>query len=104
VKIIAVNKSLHNEKPVSIALSSENNYASADIFELYGDTAEIRKADEIDRIKDNSFDYSLKPLSVTEFVVYPAQNKINPIYIAVIAAAMALFIAVIIIVKHKKAM
>ena len=104
VKIIAVNKSLHNEKPVSIALSSENNYASADIFELYGDTAEIRKADGIDSIKDNSFDYSLKPLSVTEFVVYPAKNKINPIYIAVIAAAMALFIAVIIIVKHKKAM
>ncbi len=102
VKIIAVNKSLHNEKPVNIALSSENNYASADIFELYGDTAEIRKADEIDRIKDNSFDYSLKPLSVTEFVVYPAKNKINPIYIAVIAAAMALCIAVIIIVKRKK--
>ena len=103
VKIIAVNKSLHNEKPVSIALSSDNNYASAEIFELYGDTSDIRKSDGINSIKDNSFDYSLKPLSVTEFVVYPANNKINPIFIAVSAAAVGLCIAVIIIVKSKKA-
>ncbi|MBQ5320022.1 MAG: glycoside hydrolase [Oscillospiraceae bacterium] len=98
VKIIAVNKDIHGETPVSIAVSSEVEFANAEVYELYGDKAEIRVADGIENISENSFTYTLKPLSVTEFVVHKKENKLNvPVLVtagaAVVGAAgIALFL------------
>lgn len=88
VKIIAVNKAIHDETPVSITVSSEGKFANAEVYELYGDKAEIRVADGVENISDNSFTYTLKPLSVTEFVVHKKDSKLNvPVLVAVGAAA-----------------
>lgn len=88
VKIIAVNKAIHDETPVSIAVSSEGKFANAEVYELYGDKAEIRVADGVENISGNSFTYTLKPLSVTEFVVHKKDSKLNvPVLVAAGAAA-----------------
>ncbi len=99
VKIIAVNKAIHDETPVSIAISSEGSYASAEVYELYGNTAEIRTADSVENISDNTFTYTLKPLSVTEFVVHEKETAVSIVPIAVVGAAAIAAVAVGIAIK-----
>lgn len=99
VKIIVTNRSVHEETPVRIVLSSDNKYANAEVYSLYGDTSEIHSLDGIDKISDNSFEYSLKPLSVTEFIVHKKKNNIA---VPVIAAISALAAAVIGIYIYRK--
>lgn len=75
VKIIVTNRSLHDDTPVEISISSENAYESAEVYSLYGDSAEIRAMPAVEKIEGNSFGYVMPPLSVTEFVVKkPAEN------------------------------
>lgn len=101
VKIIAVNKAIHEEMPVSISVSSEAKFADAEVYELYGDKAEIRASDSIEKIGDNSFTYSLKPLSVTEFVVHKKEAAFPILPIALAGAAVAAAVAVGVAVKKK---
>ncbi len=101
VKIIAVNKSIHEETPVSIAVASEEKLANSEVYELYGDTAEIRRAGEINNISDNTFTYALKPLSVTEFVVHKKEAAVPIVPIAVVGAASIATAAAGIIIKKK---
>lgn len=101
VKIIAVNKAIHEEMPVSISVSSEAKFANAEVYELYGDKAEIRASDSIGKIEDNSFTYSLKPLSVTEFVVHKKEAAFPILPIALAGAAVAAAVAVGVAVKKK---
>lgn len=103
VKIIVTNRSVHEETPVRIALSSNNKYSDAEVYSLYGDSSDIHCLDGIDKISDNSFEYSLKPLSVTEFIIHKKENKISVSLIAAISAVTAAVIAGIgILLKHKK--
>lgn len=75
VKIIVTNRSLHDDTSVEISISSENAYESAEVYSLYGDSAEIRAMPAVEKIEGNSFGYVMPPLSVTEFVVKkPAEN------------------------------
>jgi hypothetical protein len=69
VKIIVINKNIHDEKAVNINVSSENKYDSAKVFALYGDSPEIRELSAVTNITGNAFEYTIKPLSVTEFVI-----------------------------------
>ncbi len=101
LKIIAVNKAIHDETPVSIAVCSEGKYADAEVYELYGEKAEIRAADGIEKISDNNFTYTLKPLSVTEFVMHKKENKFPVIPIALAGAAAIAAAAVGAAVKKK---
>lgn len=75
VKIIVTNRSLHDETPVEINIVSESAYGNADVYSLYGDSAEIRAMPAAERIGENSFAYTLPPLSVTEFVVKKPAEK-----------------------------
>lgn len=75
VKIIVTNKSIHEETPVSISLSSDKKYSNGQVYSLYGDSAEIQNLGSVDTISDNSFEYSLKPLSVTEFIIHMEEDK-----------------------------
>ncbi|MGN0667314.1 MAG: glycoside hydrolase family 44 protein [Huintestinicola sp.] len=93
VKIIITNRSAHKETPVRIALSSDNEYSDGEVYSLYGDSAEIHSLDSIDSITDNSFEYSLKPLSVTEFIVRKKEKKISVPFIAATAAAASAVLA-----------
>lgn len=68
VKIIVTNRSLHEETPLELSLSSNSEYKSAEVYSLYGDSPEIR-AMPAASIDGNKLTYSLQPLSVTEFVV-----------------------------------
>ncbi len=74
VKIIVTNRSIHDDTYVSITLSSENAYGSAEVYSLYGDSPLVRRLDGVDEISENSFTYTLPALSVTEFVVSVPQN------------------------------
>ncbi len=74
VKIIVTNRSIHDDTPVSITLSSENVYGSAEVYSLYGDSPMIRRLDGVGEISENSFTYTLPALSVTEFVVSVPQK------------------------------
>lgn len=101
VKIIAVNKSIHEETPVSIEVSSENKYSYSEVYELYGDSSAIRQADTIEKISDNYFTYTLKPLSVTEFIVHKKESKF-PIVPLAAAGAAVIAAAGIIMLKIRK--
>ncbi len=90
VKIIITNRSIHEETPVSISLSSDKKYSSAKVFTLSGDSAEITGSGT-EVIKDNGFSRTLPPLSVTAIEVR-ADKKSSGAAIAIgagIAAAAA---------------
>ena len=87
VKIIITSHDLHNETPVNINLSSDSRYADAEVYALYGDSTEIRRLDDIRKIKDNSISIDIKPLSVTEIVIRSDKKSAVPV-IAVCAAAL----------------
>ncbi len=75
VKIIVTNRSLYDDTPVEISISSDNAYENAEVYSLYGDSAEIRAMPAVEKIEVNGFGYVIPPLSVTEFVVKkPAEN------------------------------
>lgn len=73
VKIIVTNHSLHEQTPLEINLSSNNEYNSAEVYALYGDSASIRTMPAVS-IDGNTLQYTLEPLSVTEFVVRGTPN------------------------------
>lgn len=104
LRIIAVNKSIHNDVPVNVAVSGEGRYASAKVYSLYGDSPEIRQLDGIEKISDNSFTYSLPALSVTEFELESKKSSGAGLIAAVCAAAAAAVIAAAtaVILKAKK--
>ncbi|MBD5145272.1 MAG: glycoside hydrolase [Ruminococcus sp.] len=105
VKIIVTNRSLHEETPVEITLADEADYKSAEVYSLYGDSSEIKTMPAVEEIKDNTFSYSLPPLSVTEFVInQPASKSGGKFNIAVPAVAAAVVIAagaVIVLLKKR---
>lgn len=72
VKIMVINRSLHDETPVNISLSSEKEYTDAEVYSLYGETPVIQQLQSVDAITGNAFSYTLPPLSVTEFIVNTA--------------------------------
>lgn len=77
VKIIVTNRSIHDDTPVSITLSSENVYETAEVYSLYGDSPLVRKLDGVGEIAENRFTYTLPALSVTEFVVSVPQTEVS---------------------------
>lgn len=118
VKVIVTNHSIHNETPVEISLASDEKYQSAEVYSLYGDSMEIMAMPAVEDIAENTFLYTLPPLSVTEFIInMPAEKvpeqetkvqdtkngKINiPAVASVCAAAAAASAAVIALKKRKK--
>lgn len=103
LKIIAVNKSVNDDTPIKISLTGEKKYTSAAVYSLYGDSTEIRRLDDVEKISDNEFSYTLPALSVTEFVVDmpKSSNTVKAITAAAIAAVVAAAAAVT-VVKVKK--
>ncbi|MCM1308809.1 MAG: glycoside hydrolase [Butyrivibrio sp.] len=69
VKIIITNRSIHEETPVEITLSSDIRYSDAEVYSLYGDSPVIKRLDGVENISGNSFSYTLPALSVTELIV-----------------------------------
>lgn len=102
LRVIAVNKSLHEVTPVNISLSGEKKYSSAKVYGLYGETAEIRALDGVENISENSFSYELPPLSVTEFE-FAEKESSNVLPIALCAAgALAIAGGTVLAVKKFK--
>ncbi len=103
LRIIAVNKSIHDSTPVNISIAGNGKYASAKVYGLYGDSAEIRQMDSVEKIKNNSFSYELPALSVTEFEVEVKKtNKIAIAALCVAGFALGLVGAAAISKKRKK--
>lgn len=116
VKIIVTNHSLHDGAPVEINVASEGKYQSAGVYSLSGDSSEIKVMPAVEDISENTFSYTLPPLSVTEFIVNkideqpsvhgPGAGDIKKVNIPVIAAAgaaaLAALAAVIALKKNKK--
>ncbi len=73
VKVMVINRSIHDEAPVNISLSSDKEYIGAEVYSLYGDNPEIKQLQKVDEITDNAFSYTLPALSVTEFIINTAQ-------------------------------
>lgn len=107
LRMILTNKSLHEETPVSISISGENDYSAPIMYELYGDSTEIRNSGTLE-LDGKKLTCSLKPLSVTELVfqlpqpVKPAESGSEtasvPIIPAAIGGAAAVALAVFFIV------
>ena len=102
VKIIAVNKSLHEETPVNIAIEGEEKYSSARVYGLYGDTAEIKQMTAVDKINGNSFSYTLPPLSVVEFEVAAKKSNKYLLYGTALIVTAAIVSTTAVIIKKKK--
>ena len=79
VKIMVINRSLHEETPVNISLSSDKEYIGADVYSLYGESSAIQQLQSVDTIEGNTFSYTLPPLSVTEFIVNTAEPAVEPV-------------------------
>ena len=79
VKIMVINRSLHEETPVNISLSSDKEYIGADVYSLYGNSPAIQQLQSVDTIEGNTFSYTLPPLSVTEFIVNTAELVVEPV-------------------------
>ncbi|MCM1024685.1 MAG: hypothetical protein NC395_11615 [Prevotella sp.] len=106
VKIIVTNRSLHDETPVEISLSSDNIYKTSEVYSLYGDSTDIRLMPAVENISGNTFTYALPPLSVTEFVITaPAETSGKTKFIVPAAAAAAAVLAAVAaaaVIKKKK--
>ena len=101
VKIIVTNRNINDETPVTINLSSEEIYGTAEVYSLFGDTPEIRQADRIESISENAFSYTLPALSVTEFVVHIKEDTVNiPTIVIIGISVTALIITGLIILKR----
>ncbi len=79
VKVMVINRSLHDETPVNISLSSDKEYTDAQVYSLYGETSAIQQLQGVEAITGNAFSYTLPPLSVTEFVVNTAAPVVETI-------------------------
>lgn len=101
VKIIITSHDLHNETPVNIKLSSDSRYADAEVYALYGDSTEIRRLDDIRKIKDNSISIDIKPLSVTEIVIRSDKKSAVPVIAVCAAAVLAVGAGVCIALKKR---
>lgn len=101
VKIIITSHDLHNETPVNIKLSSDSRYADAEVYALYGDSTEIRRLDDIRKIKDNSISIDIKPLSVTEIVIRSDKKSDVPVIAVCAAAVLAVGAGVCIALKKR---
>lgn len=106
VKIIVTNRSLHDETPVEITIASEDEYQSAEVYSLYGDSSEIKAMPAVEDISGNVFSYTLPPLSVTEFAVHKpvkeeAKSGNAKVIIPIAAAAVAVAAASAVIIKKK---
>ncbi len=102
VKIIVTNKSIHDETPVDISISSDNSYKNADVYSLYGDTPEIKKVDGVEDISKNTFSYNISPLSVTEFIVHTGKDESKIPLIAGFTILIAGIISIIVVILKKK--
>jgi hypothetical protein len=71
VKIIVTNRSIHDPTPIKLNLNSDSDrqYQTADVYALYGDSADIQVMNPVENIAENAFKYTLEPLSVTQFIV-----------------------------------
>lgn len=94
LRIIAINKSIHESTPVNISIAGEKEYTSAKVYSLYGDSSEIRRLDDISEITGNSFEYNLEPLSVTEFEI-EIKGGIGQFPIAAVCAGGAILAVLI---------
>ncbi len=115
VKVIVINRSLHEETPVNISLSSDKEYTDAQVYSLYGETSAIQQMQGIESITGNAFSYTLPPLSVTEFIVNTAapvvetteiteqESSINvPLIAGIGAGAVALVGGAVALICRKK--
>ncbi len=101
VRMIVTNRSLHDETPAKISVDSEIGFTSAEVYSLSGDSAEIKRLEDIAEISGNNFEYSLPPLSVTEFVLKREEKKISPLFTAISAAAVAAFVTAAVLLVRK---
>lgn len=112
LRMILTNKSLHEETPVTISISGEDDYTSPMLYELYGDSTEIRNSGTVE-LDGKELTCSLKPLSVTELVFElpqpeemstesaPKTTSIPVVPIAVGGAVIAAALVICVIVKKK---
>lgn len=112
LRMILTNKSLHEETPVTISISGEDDYTAPMLYELYGDSTEIRNSGTVD-LDGKELTCSLKPLSVTELVFElpqpeemstesdPKTTSIPVVPIAIGGAVIAAALVICVIVKKK---
>lgn len=107
VKIMLINKSIHNAKSVSVSLNSANSFNTASAYSLYGNECAIRQT-AAPALSDNTIKYTLPALSVTEIIVSaeksePSKIKKLPIICAAIGVIAASAVTTGIIIKRKHA-
>lgn len=112
LRMILTNKSLHEETPVTISISGEDDYTAPMMYELYGDSTEIRNSGTVE-LDGKELTCSLKPLSVTELVFElpqpeemstesdPKTTSIPVVPIAIGGAVIAAALVICVIVKKK---
>ena len=112
LRVILTNKSLHEETPISLTIGGETEYSCAEVYELYGDSTDIRSADPAE-LDGRVLEYSLKPLSVTELVFKaPQPEQLSdeqpdksgfPVVPVAVGAGIAVAAAIVaVIIKRKR--
>lgn len=63
LRAVLLNKNMTAEKPASIKITSDTAYHSARIYRLDGESAEVVYDGAVENIEDNTFDFTMSPLS-----------------------------------------
>lgn len=77
---IAINKNLDSAVTVKIALTANRQYKSARVWLVDSKSPEIKMAKNIRVINNNSFEYSLPPLTIAHFVLTEEDLSIYPFF------------------------
>lgn len=68
LKAIFINKNEGTEKDADVTVNSDAVYHRADVYSFNSESSEIVLSDTIENIEDNSFSYTMDPLTVYLFV------------------------------------
>lgn len=68
LKAVFINKNEGTEKDADVTVKSDAVYHRADIYSFNSESSEIVLSDTIENIEDNSFSYTMDPLTVYLFV------------------------------------
>ena len=76
LKAVIINKNQLSVKTADINITSGVEFTGAEVYRFGEESPEIIKEEDIENIKDNSFKFEMKPLSVYLLVFDSAENNI----------------------------
>ena len=73
---ILINKNQYNSKTAEISITSSYSFSKAEVYSFNSESPEIKRADDITEIENNSFSFEMSPLTVYMLVFNGTKDEI----------------------------